>query len=409
MLRELSIDLTLYPAQDDFVHSQAKYAAFIGGIGSGKTYAGAARALITTLTDGGVGEIVAPTYPMMRDVTLRMFRDLAGDVIADFNRSEMRATLANGAEILFRSADEPERLRGANLTWLWIDEAAQVSESAWLILLGRLRVGRGLAWITTTPKGKQHWTYRVFGQMDATHELYRARTSDNQWLPQSYLDSVRAAYVGSFARQELEGEFVDAEGTLFKREWFGIVDEPPANLRWVRAWDLALTTKQASDRTASVKCATDALGNLYIMDGIAGKWEYPDARDMIIRTAISERGVMLVVERVAFQMAAVQELYRVPELIGTAIIGDEPDRDKVARARAWQARAANGKVLVVAGAWVNDFLDEVCAFTADDSHEHDDYIDAVSMAVKHLGIPSTASLIHPQTIERGNRFRNPYG
>lgn len=394
----LAINVDLYRAQDDFVHSGARLAAFIGGIGSGKSYAGAVRALIVALRTKSLGMIVAPSYPMLRDATLRTFNSIASGAIVDFNRGEMRATLLNGSEILFRSADNPDSLRGSNLAWLWIDEARDVKEDAWLVLLGRMREGEAQVWITTTPRGKQHWTYKVFGLGGG--ELHHARTQDNRWLPASYVASVEQAYIGAYARQELGGEFTDAEGALFKREWFNVIDTAPDGLTWVRAWDLAISKRDSADRTASVRVSADSFGNVYIADGIAGRWEWNEAREIIVSTAMTERH-RIVVERVAFQLAAVQELQADPRLIGVGIVPDLPHSEgtgesvKVERARVWQARAASGKVILIRGAWVSDWLDEVTAFTADMTHRHDDYVDATSAAVRHLGtLPRTIQSIH---------------
>ena len=50
----------------------------------------------------------------------------------------------------------------------------------------------------------------------------------------------------------------------------------------------------------------------------------------------------------------------------------------------WAARAEQGGVRVVAGAWNRNFLDEVVGFPA---YDHDDYVDAVSGAVAMVAKP----------------------
>ncbi|MCV4683778.1 hypothetical protein OFB94_29265, partial [Escherichia coli] len=47
----------------------------------------------------------------------------------------------------------------------------------------------------------------------------------------------------------------------------------------------------------------------------------------------------------------------------------------------WTARAEAGKVVLVAGDWIEDFLDEVCRFPRG---RFDDQVDAVSLAVAAL-------------------------
>ena len=71
------IKVELYPRQWDFMATSDRLAAFVGGIGSGKTYVGAVRSLLFAIEQGGLGMVVAPTYPMLRDATLRTLIDIA--------------------------------------------------------------------------------------------------------------------------------------------------------------------------------------------------------------------------------------------------------------------------------------------------------------------------------------------
>ena len=208
--------IKLYPAQHDFLTSEARFTAFVGGIGSGKTFAGCVKAL-QHCSEPGLGLIVAPTYPMLRDATLRMFRQVAGSAILNFHRGEMRADVGQG-EVLFRSADDPERLRGPNLSWAYIDEAALNHSMTWPVVIGRLREGgkAGPCWLTTTPKGR-NWVWSEFIEKPREgYEVFRARTADNPHLAPQFLIDLEAAYTGTFARQELLGEFVAFEGLVYE-------------------------------------------------------------------------------------------------------------------------------------------------------------------------------------------------
>ena len=55
------------------------------------------------------------------------------------------------------------------------------------------------------------------------------------------------------------------------------------------------------------------------------------------------------------------------------------DADTVTRSLSWANLAEEGKVILVGGPWIRDFLDEVCRFP---SGSTDDQVDAVSIAVK---------------------------
>lgn len=177
------------------------------------------------------------------------------------------------------------------------------------------------------------------------------------------------------------------EGAIFKREWFHIVDRAPDGLKWVRGWDLATSTKTSASYTASPRCALGPDGMLYIADMVRGRWEWPDARKIIIQQKQAEKGLVrrIGIEKVAFQNAAIQELLREPELADIALKGIAADSDKVSRAETWSWRAEAGKITLVRGQWNHDFLEELAEFP---NGANDDQVDAVSICVSMLpGMP----------------------
>jgi PBSX family phage terminase large subunit len=224
----MEMQINLFEAQGRFVGTSAHYAAFVGGIGSGKSHSGAIRALMASqgyigskqrIPTPNLGIVTAPTYPMLRDSTLRTFLDVAGDAVSSFNKSDMLIKLANGSEIIFRSTEDSERLRGSNVAWWFGDEAALYTPGTWRIMIGRLRQfgQQGYAWIATTPRGR-NWLYQVFIRDNADnpdYKIFKASSSDNIYLDRAVIDAWRQSYVGDFARQELEGEFVAFEGLVY--------------------------------------------------------------------------------------------------------------------------------------------------------------------------------------------------
>jgi len=55
----------------------------------------------------------------------------------------------------------------------------------------------------------------------------------------------------------------------------------------------------------------------------------------------------------------------------------------VTRALSWANLAEEGKVYLVRGGWIGDFLDEIFRFTGR-GDKHDDQVDAVSLAFRML-------------------------
>jgi phage terminase large subunit-like protein len=243
------LDVRVSDDQAAFVADDHRYSMFLGGIGAGKTYAGAIKAL-RHLHPNSLGLVVAPSFRMLRDATWRTALDVwrsAGLAEHVLRGDELRVVFTNGAEALFRSAEDPERLRGPNAAWAWIDEGALCHPDTWTVIIGRLRQhGQdGSAWVTTTPKPRnvgasgENWTRRVFVR-DPTDEtaVYRGTTAANPFLPSSFVRSLRSQYTARLARQELDAEWVvEIEGAMFKDADLLRAPAPPDLRRVVVAVD----------------------------------------------------------------------------------------------------------------------------------------------------------------------------
>jgi phage terminase large subunit-like protein len=261
------------------------YRGFVGGRGAGKTFIGAYD-LLRRAKPRRLYGAYAPSYKMLQDAAFRTFLDLGQSLmfIGDVNKADLRVTLGNGAEVLFRSLDNPESARGPSLSGAWIDEASLVPAEAYEIVIGCLREAGEQGWLsaTFTPKGQQHWTYRVFGKHGPNTELFAARTLDNPFLPRGFYEAVRSQYGSSLALQELDGQFIgDIEGALWKRATVDAwrVREAPALHRITVAVDPAVTSGQDADETGIVVAGavgSGLSGQYYVLED-ASRRASPDA------------------------------------------------------------------------------------------------------------------------------------
>jgi phage terminase large subunit-like protein len=242
----------LHPAQRAFLDSPALLRGFVGGRGAGKSFIGAYD-LITKASSkrGRLYMVVAPTYPLLKSSSIRTFLQLAqrlGKLVA-YNKTDFVATLDTGSQVIFKSGEAPDRLRGPNLSGLWIDEAQGVSLEAFNVALGCLREDPEYNWTTATftPRGKLHWTYDRFARRDEQGHppphtaLFHCSSRDNPFLPDSFVETLTGQYLSTTQAQEIEGEFVDLGGTFIKREWWHgqICNAAPRDARRVRYWDKA--------------------------------------------------------------------------------------------------------------------------------------------------------------------------
>jgi predicted phage terminase large subunit-like protein len=356
--------------QRAFINSTTRNTAFIGGIGSGKTRASVVKAL--GMPANTIGMLVAPTFPMLRDTIVRTFSDIiskAPGALHGFNQSELRAKLFDGKEILFRSADNPERLRGPNLAWAGMDEAALMKRETLDIMLGRLRLDPGNMWFTTTPKGKAHWLAEY---IDTGHvEVHRSRTMDNPHLPQAYLESLKSQYSSAFYQQEVLGEFVDMEGARVKREWLRVGEPPDTFERITMGVDLAISTRDDADYTAAVILGT-LNGRTWILHAEHTRTGFHGVLAFIQSLAEKYRPSIVAIESVQYQAAVVEELLRSTNLPIQAI---RPDKDKLTRFLPLEARYEQG--LVYHAPNLMAYTDELLSFPAG---AHDDLVDAAAYA-----------------------------
>lgn len=300
-----------------------------------------------------------------------------------------------GADLLIiddpvKNAEEAHSATMREKQWEWYQAVARTRvEPGGRILLIMTRwhqddlAGRLMRQMEEDPRADQWEVLRLPAIAEENDPLGR-QPGQALW-PERYseadLDQIRAT-VGPYTWNALyQQRPVAPGGALFRRYWFDkVLDKPPAGLKWVRFWDLATSTKQTADWTAGALVGTDRDGNLYIADMVRQRLEWPDTRRLIIATAHQDGpSVRVGVETVAFQLGAWQDLMRDPDLVGYSIEPVPVDKDKELRARPWAARAEAGKVFLIRGPWIGEFLAEVEEFP---HGKHDDQVDAVSGAVQ---------------------------
>ncbi len=221
-LNTLQVEYTLNAKQAEFHKCPARYKAFIAGVGAGKSYISCLEGLLQSSRPGSLGAIISPNYRMLRDSTYRTFLDVCPRQLILKEREARNEivlrTSGKPSEILFRSADDPETLRGPSLAWFILDEASLMSLETWRIMIGRLRQQgyehKGM--VATTPKGR-NWVHQVFVERPTKeHAAFTCPTHVNKRnLPNGFIESLEQQYTGEFLKQELYGEFVSFEGLVY--------------------------------------------------------------------------------------------------------------------------------------------------------------------------------------------------
>jgi predicted phage terminase large subunit-like protein len=169
-----------------------------------------------------------------------------------------------------------------------------------------------------------------------------------------------------------------AGGNLVDYRKIKLIDREavPADLKLVRAWDLALSTSTQADYSCGARGGMDKAGNFYLVHMNRGKRQWPEQKRLIVQCAEAESiGGVIGIETVSAWKIAMEELKAA--LAGHVIVKPyTPDKDKVGRANPWLAKVDGGMFYLVRGIWNQDFLDELEQFP---NGAHDDQIDAVTI------------------------------
>lgn len=221
-----AVDIDLLPSQYEFMVSETPHTAFIGGLGSGKTWVGSEKHWQRALAPQNfeaIGFIGANTYKQLTQATLATLFEVMDShgVAYRYNRSMGELWIENRpAPILCWSLDNYDALRGVKLGFAWLDETARTKVEAFMVVVGRMRhPGADLSVdITTTPDGF-NWLYDKFviepeenPKIAEIREAIHASTYENYHLPDFYFEALEATYDDLMLEQEVEGKFINIFG-----------------------------------------------------------------------------------------------------------------------------------------------------------------------------------------------------
>lgn len=230
----------------NFIHSTARFVALVSGRGGGKTAAGAQKALRKIMA-GEDGAVINPDFENWKLATWPEFREwIPWDLVIPIHRyrrnpeweahQPFRLLFLNGVQVICKGLKDPDSARGPNINWLWYDEAGRDKDGlAWQVAVAAVRIGKSpQAWITSTPKGRNHWQCNFFEKQDIPQdaidlfklegegreliESFETSIYENKSnLDPGFMASMLAAYpVGWLRDQEIYGKYVDQHGRVVR-------------------------------------------------------------------------------------------------------------------------------------------------------------------------------------------------
>ena len=194
--------------------------------------------------------------------------------------------------------------------------------------------------------------------------------------------------MGSFA---VAGQFQQRPsplgGDIIKGAWFKRYTKLPQIRYRIVTVDTALKEKESNDFQVAQCWGLGADGNLYLIDQMRGRFQAYELRQRVpdfwakLRADKSSPLRLMYIEDKASGTQLIQDITRTPTM-RIPVKPIQRDRSKLQRVMDVQSYIEAGYVYLPTDApFVSDFIAECEAFTANDSHPHDDQIDCMCDAI----------------------------
>lgn len=334
-------------------------------------------------------------FPSMREFLQVLKRHgLNAGLDFRYHKGEKYVEFQNGSFLQFKTADDPDSLRGAGLNILWMDEAAFIpNEEAYNVVFPALTDKKGCIVSTTTPKGK-NWFYKEFFEGDRYDDpdqvAVEYRSIDNPYLDQNVIDRARRRYHPQLFKQEYMARFDAFQGVELAGEWlsyYNLSDLPKKDgklkLKTYVGVDPAISLADTADRFAMALIGiTEDHTQAYLLDLYAGRIPFPEQVEKIRQWHIKYRPQAIGIETTAYQAALAQQSMR---LANFPPIGEIPAKGKKKERIMAMAPYFQLQRIKIHKSHT-DFINEWLNYDSTMRNPEDDTLDAVEIALRTAGI-----------------------
>jgi len=193
------IEVILNPKIGKFLsQSKKRINVLFGGAGSGKSYTVAQYLLLKLYQEKDIRILVVrKTLPALRITAYLLILDLLEEYGFPYllNKTEMTISVGRN-KMLFKSLDDPEKIKSYEGNYVWIEEASEISHKDFMQLNLRLRRRTDSVnqmFLTFNPINEFHWLNEklVQGRRKDT-AVNQSTYRDNPFLDQIYIDELNA-------------------------------------------------------------------------------------------------------------------------------------------------------------------------------------------------------------------------
>lgn len=389
----MKLDFELLPWQKKVYSDDTRFKVIVAGRRCGKSRLSAVSLLVEGLRcpQGSAVMYVAPTQGQARQIIWDLLMELGREVIQSSHVNNMDITLINGAKIYVRGSDRPDTLRGVSLTYLVLDEVADIKQETWeKVLRAALSDKKGKALFIGTPKGR-NWFYDIYNLgSEGTDEEWKSwhfTTKDNPLIDPKEIEGAKKT-LSSFAfKQEYEASFDNAGTDTFKEEWLKFGKEPDYGNYYI-AIDLAgfenigmtASAKKRLDQTAIAVVKVTEDGKWWVNKIEHGRWDIKETCQRILKNVRAFQPQGVGIERGSLKNAVLPYLSDLMRANNTYChIEDLTHGNKKKTERvvwALQGRFEHGKITLNEDEDWDEFRDEYVMFPT--PQVHDDLLDALS-------------------------------
>ena len=279
--------------QAAFHRDEHQLKLYAGGFGSAKTYTCGMEFLTTVLQiPNSAGLMGAKTWGQVADTCLKFVTDnLPNKLVASSHQDKVSwyIDLINGSRISAKALDQEGKIRSANLSIIWVEEASEVAYEIIAYIQARLRNKVGffkgknrlkmllssnpdVGWLNTEWLMKSDVIYYhgdvkdrynvPLEKRDPAKVTHISATSANVYLPPDYEANLARNKEKWWINRYLKGSFKYTEGLVYPNfsDWF--VDPFPIPAHWRR---ITGTDFGRRDPTAHVVGALDPIRKIVYM------------------------------------------------------------------------------------------------------------------------------------------------
>lgn len=195
-----------------------------GGAGSGKSYSIAQLFVRRLFEEQDVRMLVIrKTLPALRITAYRLILDLLHEYALPFAHNKSEMLLKNGnSEILFKSLDDPEKIKSYEANYVWIEEATEITYQDFMQLNLRTRRKNeeniNQIYLSFNPVSRYHWLNMELIEHNRNDiAIHHSTYQDNPFLAPEYIAELEALITQdeNFYKIYTLGEFGELHNVIY--------------------------------------------------------------------------------------------------------------------------------------------------------------------------------------------------